>query len=162
MDLGLQGRVAMITGRGSHGLGKQSAAALGREGCKIAICARGAEQLAFRQAPQGTLRLRGRTGSAPGQQRRRAQPAPPGDQPQDQRRHPLEPGHRRQDDPELPLRHLAGPGPKPPHRLPPTTHFPSTLNSYKRESRWLGCTSTAWKQAAWIPAFAGMTVYQAT
>ncbi len=44
MDLGLQGRVAMITG-GSHGLGKQSASALGREGCKVAICARGAEQL---------------------------------------------------------------------------------------------------------------------
>ena len=44
MDLGLQGRVAMITG-GSHGLGKQSAIALGREGCKVAICARGAEQL---------------------------------------------------------------------------------------------------------------------
>lgn len=44
MDLGLQGRVAMITG-GSHGLGKQSAAALGREGCKVAICARGEEQL---------------------------------------------------------------------------------------------------------------------
>jgi 3-oxoacyl-[acyl-carrier protein] reductase len=44
MDLGLEGRVAMITG-GSHGLGKQSAAALGREGCKVAICARGAEQL---------------------------------------------------------------------------------------------------------------------
>ncbi len=44
MDLGLQGRVAMITG-GSHGLGKQAAAALGREGCKVAICARGAEQL---------------------------------------------------------------------------------------------------------------------
>ena len=54
----------------------------------------------------------------------------PGDQPQDQRRHPLEPGHRRQDDPVLPLRYLAGPGPKSPHRLPPTTHFPSTLNSY--------------------------------
>ena len=44
MDLGLEGRVAMITG-GSHGLGKQSATALGREGCKVAICARGAEQL---------------------------------------------------------------------------------------------------------------------
>ena len=54
-----------------------------------------------------------------------------GDQPQDQRRHPLEPGHRRQDDPDLPVRHLAGPGPKSPHRLPPTTHFPSTLNSYQ-------------------------------
>ncbi len=44
MDLGLQGRVAMVTG-GSHGLGKQAASALGREGCKVAICARGAEQL---------------------------------------------------------------------------------------------------------------------
>ena len=44
MDLELQGRVAMITG-GSHGLGKQAAGALAREGCKIAICARGAEQL---------------------------------------------------------------------------------------------------------------------
>ncbi len=44
MDLALEGRVAMITG-GSHGLGKQSAAALAREGCKVAICARGAEQL---------------------------------------------------------------------------------------------------------------------
>ena len=44
MDLGLQGRVAMITG-GSHGLGKQASGALGREGCKVAICARGPEQL---------------------------------------------------------------------------------------------------------------------
>ena len=44
MDLGLQGKVAMITG-GSHGLGLQAASALGREGCKVAICARGAEQL---------------------------------------------------------------------------------------------------------------------
>ena len=44
MDLGLQGRVAMITG-GSHGLGLKAASALGREGCKVAICARGAEQL---------------------------------------------------------------------------------------------------------------------
>jgi 3-oxoacyl-[acyl-carrier protein] reductase len=34
----------MITG-GSHGLGKQAAGAIAREGCKIAICARGAEQL---------------------------------------------------------------------------------------------------------------------
>ena len=68
--------------------------------------------------------LRGRTGSAPGQQRRRAQPTPPGDQPQDQRRHPLATGHRDQDGPGFPLRHLARPGPKSPHRLPPTTHFP--------------------------------------
>ena len=44
MDLGLEGRVAMVTG-GSHGLGKQAASALGREGCRVAICARGSDQL---------------------------------------------------------------------------------------------------------------------
>ena len=44
MDLGLSGKVAMITG-GSHGLGLQAADSLAREGCKVAICARGQEQL---------------------------------------------------------------------------------------------------------------------
>ena len=44
MDLGLDGKVAMITG-GSRGLGRQAALALAREGCKVAICARGAEAL---------------------------------------------------------------------------------------------------------------------
>ena len=44
MDLGLTGKVAMITG-GSHGLGKQAAVCLAREGCKVSICARGQEQL---------------------------------------------------------------------------------------------------------------------
>ena len=44
MDLGLTGKVAMITG-GSHGLGKQAAECLAREGCNVAICARGQEQL---------------------------------------------------------------------------------------------------------------------
>ena len=44
MDLGLDGKVAMITG-GSHGLGLQAAQCLAREGCKVAICARGEEQL---------------------------------------------------------------------------------------------------------------------
>ena len=44
MDLGLEGKVAMITG-GSHGLGKQAAECLAREGCKVSICARGQEQL---------------------------------------------------------------------------------------------------------------------
>ena len=39
MDLGLTGKVAMITG-GSHGLGKQAALALAREGCRVSICAR--------------------------------------------------------------------------------------------------------------------------
>ena len=44
MDLGLNGKVAMITG-GSRGLGKQAATSLAREGCKISICARGSETL---------------------------------------------------------------------------------------------------------------------
>ena len=44
MDLALTGKVAMITG-GSHGLGKQAADSLAREGCKVAICARGQENL---------------------------------------------------------------------------------------------------------------------
>ncbi|MBI2855491.1 MAG: SDR family oxidoreductase [Chloroflexi bacterium] len=44
MDLGIQGRVAMVTG-GSRGLGRQAALALGREGCRVAICARGADGL---------------------------------------------------------------------------------------------------------------------
>ena len=44
MDLGLTDKVAMITG-GSHGLGRQAAECLAREGCKVSICARGQEQL---------------------------------------------------------------------------------------------------------------------
>ncbi len=44
MDLGIEGRVAMITG-GSRGLGRQAAHSLAREGCKVSICARSQEQL---------------------------------------------------------------------------------------------------------------------
>ena len=44
MDLGIEGRVAMITG-GSRGLGRQAAQALAREGCKVSICARSQDQL---------------------------------------------------------------------------------------------------------------------
>ena len=44
MELGLQGKTAMITG-GSRGLGRQIAEALGREGCAISICARDKGQL---------------------------------------------------------------------------------------------------------------------
>jgi 3-oxoacyl-[acyl-carrier protein] reductase len=39
LDLGLQGRVAAVTG-GSHGLGYAIAESLLREGCRLAICAR--------------------------------------------------------------------------------------------------------------------------
>lgn len=44
MDLGLNGKVALISG-GSMGIGKASALALAREGTRIAMCARGKERL---------------------------------------------------------------------------------------------------------------------
>ena len=44
MDLGIEGRVAMVTG-GSRGLGHQTALALCQEGCRVSICARGADGL---------------------------------------------------------------------------------------------------------------------
>ena len=44
MDLGIENKTAMVTG-GSRGLGLQSAISLAREGCKIAICGRGSEDL---------------------------------------------------------------------------------------------------------------------
>jgi 3-oxoacyl-[acyl-carrier protein] reductase len=44
MDLGLNDRVAIVTGA-SQGLGKGIAESLAREGCHVAICARGEEQL---------------------------------------------------------------------------------------------------------------------
>jgi 3-oxoacyl-[acyl-carrier protein] reductase len=45
LDLSLDNKIAIITG-GSRGLGLASARALAAEGCKVAICARGAERLA--------------------------------------------------------------------------------------------------------------------
>ena len=45
MDLGLTDRIAIVTGS-SRGLGLASARALVAEGCRVCICARGAERLA--------------------------------------------------------------------------------------------------------------------
>ena len=45
MKLGLDGKVALVTGA-SRGIGRAIAAALVAEGCRVAICARGEEQLA--------------------------------------------------------------------------------------------------------------------
>lgn len=45
MDLGLTGKVAIVTG-GSKGIGKATAVELAREGASVVICARGAEALA--------------------------------------------------------------------------------------------------------------------
>jgi 3-oxoacyl-[acyl-carrier protein] reductase len=44
MDLGLRGRVALVTAS-SKGLGKASAIALAEEGCKVVVCARGEDAL---------------------------------------------------------------------------------------------------------------------
>src|SRR5687768_10194598 len=45
MDLGLTDKVAIVTGS-SRGLGLASARALVAEGCRVCVCARGAERLA--------------------------------------------------------------------------------------------------------------------
>ncbi len=55
MDLGLKGKVAVVTG-GSRGLGFYSARSLAAEGARLAICARGAEGL---EAAAETLRAQG-------------------------------------------------------------------------------------------------------
>ncbi|HJV09209.1 MAG TPA: SDR family NAD(P)-dependent oxidoreductase [Acidimicrobiales bacterium] len=49
MDLGIAGRVALVTAA-SKGLGRATAVALAQEGAKVVICARGAEALAGAEA----------------------------------------------------------------------------------------------------------------
>ena len=63
MDLGLQDKVALITGS-SKGLGLASARALVEEGCRVAICARGAG--ALRTAVADLERVANRNGAVLG------------------------------------------------------------------------------------------------
>lgn len=55
MDLGLGGRVALVTGA-SRGIGRAIALGLAAEGCRVAICARGADDL---EGTAADLRERG-------------------------------------------------------------------------------------------------------
>jgi 3-oxoacyl-[acyl-carrier protein] reductase len=52
MDLGIEGKVALVTAA-SKGLGRGVAAALAREGCRVVICAREPERLARTAAELG-------------------------------------------------------------------------------------------------------------
>ena len=58
MDLGLEGKIAIVTG-GSKGIGRATALAFAQEGVDVAICARGVEDL-----EDAAAEIRERTGSA--------------------------------------------------------------------------------------------------
>lgn len=60
MNLGLDGKVAMISG-GSRGIGRAVAAGLAAEGCRVSLCARGREGL-----DDAVRELRGRRAEAAG------------------------------------------------------------------------------------------------
>src|SRR5512138_2704585 len=55
MNLGLRGKVALVTG-GSRGIGRSIALGLAEEECRLVICARGSERL---EATAGELRSLG-------------------------------------------------------------------------------------------------------
>jgi 3-oxoacyl-[acyl-carrier protein] reductase len=55
MQLGLKDKIALVTG-GSYGIGRAIALALADEGCRVAICARGAERL---ETTAAEIRARG-------------------------------------------------------------------------------------------------------
>jgi len=57
MDLGLRGKVAAVSAA-SKGLGRACAEALAREGCDVAICARGEEALRAAEKDLGALGVR--------------------------------------------------------------------------------------------------------
>ena len=59
MDLGLTGKVAMVSGA-SRGIGRAIALGLAAEGCRLSICARGREAL---EQTAEDIRSRGRRGS---------------------------------------------------------------------------------------------------
>lgn len=67
MDLGLAGKVAIVTGS-SRGLGFASARALVEEGCRLTICARGRERLEEAARELGTFAYERGQGAGPATQ----------------------------------------------------------------------------------------------
>lgn len=65
MDLGLRHKVALVTG-GSRGIGRMTALRLAEEGCKVAVCARGAEGV---ERALEELRAAGKVGGGSGGER---------------------------------------------------------------------------------------------